>query len=155
MLDQDIMTSINESVLCWLATVDENGEPNVSPKEMFIAEDAEHLLIANIASPNSVRNIRTNPAVCVSFIHVFKQKGYKVKGEARLIEPNDPEFIAKEARLRTLGGEQFTIKSIMEITVKKVSPILAPSYHLFPDTTEHDQIEQAMTAYGVQRQELS
>jgi len=46
--------------MCWLATVDRHGQPNVSPKEIFAAFDSEHLVIANIASPSSVRNFEVN-----------------------------------------------------------------------------------------------
>lgn len=150
MLNQEVKESINESVLCWLATANKNGEPNVSPKEMFVAKSSEHILIANIASPNSVKNILANPQVCLSFINVFKQKGFKVKGSATIIEPSSPDFAVNEAALRTLGGEQFTIKSIIEVQATSVSPVLAPSYHLFPGTTESAQIQQAMDTYGVQ-----
>lgn len=150
MLTQETINSINESVLCWLATANENGAPNVSPKEMYFADGTERILIANIASPNSVRNIDANPSVCVSFINIFKQKGFKVKGLARIIQPNHADYSKKEALLRTLGGEQFKIKSIIEVQVKDISPIVAPSYHLFPDTTESSQIQDAMDTYGVQ-----
>ena len=51
----------DQFVLCWLATVSEKGVPNVSPKELFIFEREKQLLIANIASPQSVKNIRANP----------------------------------------------------------------------------------------------
>lgn len=60
-------------VLCWWATADEQGQPNVSPKEVFAVVDDQHLLIANIASPVSVRNIQHNPKVCVSIIDIFVQ----------------------------------------------------------------------------------
>jgi hypothetical protein len=150
MLNQEVQNSINESVLCWLATASKSGEPNVSPKEMFIANGNENILIANIASPNSVRNIRSNPLVCLSFINVFKQKGFKVKGMAKVLEPTSADFSIKEAALRTLGGEQFEIKSIIEVQVKSISPVVAPSYHFFPDTTESSQIQQALDTYGVQ-----
>lgn len=60
MLNQEIINSINDSVLCWLASANNDGEPNVSPKEMFIADGHEHFFIANIASPNSVSNIEAN-----------------------------------------------------------------------------------------------
>lgn len=150
MLNLEVQDSINESVLCWLATASESGEPNVSPKEMFIANGNEHILIANIASPNSVKNIRSNPSVCLSFINVFKQKGFKVKGTAKIIEPNSSDYATKESVIRTLGGEQFIIKSIIEVQVKSISPVLAPSYSLFPGTTENSQIQQAMNTYGVQ-----
>jgi len=56
----------DQFVLCWLATVSEKGVPNVSPKELFIFEQEKQLLIANIASPQSVKNIRANPQVYVS-----------------------------------------------------------------------------------------
>ena len=39
MLHEDVKQSIKESVLCWLATTDENGVPNCSPKEVFTYTD--------------------------------------------------------------------------------------------------------------------
>ena len=78
MLSPEIISSSRKSVLCWLATADAKGQPNVSPKEIFTFYGAEFLLIANIASPSSVRNIAANPLVCVSFIDIFVQKGFKV-----------------------------------------------------------------------------
>ena len=44
--------------------------------------DAEHIAVANIASPGTAKNIEANPKVCLTFIHVFAQKGYKIKGQA-------------------------------------------------------------------------
>ncbi|WP_366100586.1 pyridoxamine 5'-phosphate oxidase family protein [Flavobacterium sp.] len=35
MFNQEVIKSIEQSVLCWLATSDEDNFPNVSPKEMF------------------------------------------------------------------------------------------------------------------------
>ncbi|MEJ2445762.1 MAG: pyridoxamine 5'-phosphate oxidase family protein [Exilibacterium sp.] len=85
MLSEDVRNSISESVLCWLATANSEGTPNVSPKVVFLAYGEEEIIIANIASPRSVKNITQNPKVCVSFVHVFKQKGYKVHGEAQYL----------------------------------------------------------------------
>ena len=58
-----LQTSANGSILCLLATADADGQPNVSPKEIFTVFDSEHLVIANISSPASVRNIAANPRV--------------------------------------------------------------------------------------------
>ena len=150
MLNQEVLNSINESVLCWLATANEKGEPNVSPKEMFISNGSKHILIANIASPESIHNIYSNSAVCLSFVDVFKQKGFKVKGSAKVIEQSDAGFQSKKLVLRTLGGEKFEIKSIIEILVSTVMPIIAPSYWMFPEIKESSQVKQAMDTYGVQ-----
>jgi len=84
-INQAIRTDIENSVLCWLATVDAAGVPNVSPKEIFDSYNDDRIVIADIASSNSVRNIRAHPAVCVSFIDVFRQRGFKIVGTATII----------------------------------------------------------------------
>lgn len=149
MFTQDILTYIDRSVLCWLATVDTEGHPNVSPKEAFIAYGDAELLIANIASPISARNVSINPNVCVSFVDVFVQKGYKVKGTASLIEPSHEEFALVEAPLLTITQGKFPIKSIFKIQASSIQPIIAPSYWLFPAITEEVQVQSAMHSYGL------
>lgn len=149
MLTEEVRSSIKESVLCWLATADKNGCPNVSPKEMFVASEEDRLLIANIASPESVKNIKLNPNVCASFVHVFKQKGFKLAGKAQIIEEENLGYSGLKEELYSLGGRDFEIKSIILVTINKVSPIVAPSYWLFPETTESSQIEQSLKTYGV------
>lgn len=149
MLSEEVKNAIQESVLCWLATATHDGLPNVSPKEMFVPYGDDCLLIANIASPNSVANIAQNSSVCVSFVEVFKQKGFKLRGSATLIDPHDPDFEPLLVELHQLGGENFPVRSIIKVIVEDVQPIIAPSYWLFPETTEQNQIDQAMDSYGV------
>jgi predicted pyridoxine 5'-phosphate oxidase superfamily flavin-nucleotide-binding protein len=149
MMDVQVRDYIDRSVLCWLATADGDGQPNVSPKEMFLYRDAQTLLIAHLASPNSVRNIRQNPKVCVSFVDVFVQKGYKLKGEAKIIEKDDEGFRAKLRGLTEKFTDRFPIQSIIEVHVIAVDPILAPSYLFFPEeTTEETQVRSARNTYG-------
>lgn len=150
MLSQEVKKYIDKSVLCWLATVNKRNEPNVSPKEMFTYSDDETIIIAHIASPNSVKNILGNPNVCISFIDVFIQKGFKVNGKARLIYKDDVEFISKAKPIIDIFTDMFPIKAIIEIQVIKVEKIQAPSYFLFPEsTTEQSQIESAYKTYKV------
>ncbi|MEM9997185.1 MAG: pyridoxamine 5'-phosphate oxidase family protein [Bacteroidota bacterium] len=149
MLTPDIRTYIDRSVLCWLATVNAEGVPNVSPKEVFAAHGDRHLLIAHIASPQSVRNIRANPQVCVSFVDVFVQKGYKLIGTAELIAPDTPRYEALLPPLHRITQGLFPIRSIIAIDVTATAPIVAPSYRLWPDVTEATQRASAMRTYGV------
>lgn len=151
MLLSQALNSANHSVLCWLATVDEKGQPNVSPKEIFAIVDAEHLVIANIASPSSARNIGVNPRVCVSFIDVFVQKGFKIIGSARNVTRSNPEFSRWSAPLEAMAGPRFSIHSVLVVRADALEPILAPSYRLYAaETTEQSQVASAMRAYGVQ-----
>ncbi|MEO0985918.1 MAG: pyridoxamine 5'-phosphate oxidase family protein [Cyanobacteria bacterium J06639_14] len=149
MLNDNIRTSIRESVLCWLATVDSEGIPNVSPKEIFTEFGTNEIIIANIASPNSAKNIAKTPSVCVSFINVFTQKGYKIKGNATIFLPDQAGFDERYHPLYKLAGDKFPIHSVFGVIASKVSPIIAPRYHLYPGTSEQDQIQSAYRTYGV------
>lgn len=153
MLTEEIKKYIDKSVLCWLATCNKDGEPNVSPKEMFTWQDEQTLLIAHIASPNSVANIRNNPNVCVSFVDVFVQKGFKLKGRARIIEKEHAAFPEKVKHLTDLFSDAYPIKDVIEVAVTKAEPIVAPSYFLFPETTEERQIAAAHKTYKVRAAE--
>ena len=139
-------------MLCWLATVDALGQPNVSPKEVFAVVDERHLVIAHIASPISVRNIQQNPKVCVSLIDIFVQKGWKLMGHAQYVNARDDAFHAHAKPLLPMAGDQFKIQGVFLVAVEQAHPIIAPSYRFYPDTTtEHAQIEAAMKTYGVVR----
>lgn len=151
MLNDAVREDIAASVLCWLATVDAEGQPNVSPKEMFCAHGDDSLVIADIASPVSVRNIATNPRVSVAFIDVFAQKGFKIAGHARLIERDDPDFERYGAQLLAMAGPDFHVRRVIHVAITKIARIWAPSYALFPDRTPEERYERGLATYGVRR----
>ena len=150
-MNEKIVDSIRESVLCWLATVDSKGVPNVSPKEVF-ASYGEEILIGNIASPGSAKNILSNPHACVSFINVFSQKGYKVKGKAKVLVEGEVGYEERYNLLYSMVGDKFPISSIFSVSVDSSEEVVAPSYKLFPETTVQSQIESAFETYGVKGQ---
>ena len=152
LLTREVKESVGKSVLCWLATSDENGQPNVSPKEMFAIADDQHIVVANIASPHSANNIRANQQVCLSFVDVFAQKGFKVVGKATETKRSMPEYSYWVKPLEVMAGERYPIHSVFVVRASKVEPIVAPSYRLYPsETTEEAQIEAALRTYGVSR----
>ncbi len=149
MLDDDVRTLIDESVLCWLATCSAAGQPSVSPKEVFAPLGDDAIVIANIASPGSARNIRENPRACISFVNIFTQKGYQVAGQAAYLKQTDPGYAEAESILLKITLGDYPFRTIFRVTAERVAPIIAPRYKLFPETTEHDQIDSAMRTYGV------
>ena len=149
MINSEVKKYIDKSVLCWLATSNKQNEPNVSPKEIFTYKDDKTLLIAHVSSQNSIDNIKENSNVCVSFVDVFIQKGFKLKGTAILITKEDNDFKEKVKPLTDLFTDDFPIKSVIEIKVKTIDTIQAPSYFLYPDRTEQFQSESAMRTYKV------
>ena len=150
-LTDAVRDTARRSVLCWLATVDAQGQPNVSPKEVWAIADDRHVVVANIASPMTARNIASQPQVCLSFVDVFVQKGYKLVGTAQVVQADDPDFISWASPLLAMVGQRFAIQSVLVMAVQSVDPIVAPSYRLYPDdTTEASQIASALKTYGVQ-----
>jgi predicted pyridoxine 5'-phosphate oxidase superfamily flavin-nucleotide-binding protein len=149
MLTEEIKVSISESVLCWLATCNDKGEPNCSPKEAYTFNGSSELVIANIASPESVENIQVNPNVCVSFVHVFKQKGFKLKGQARYIPFGAPDFPKYMPLVKPIVGEIFQVKGFIVVSIKAIATIIAPAYYMVKGTTEASQINSAKKTYGV------
>lgn len=148
-LTTEIKEYINRSVLCWLATVSTENVPNVSPKEIFNYYGTDKIIVANIASPQTVLNIKQNTNVCISFIDILVQKGFQVKGKAKIIKKTDTEFSKMEKILTEMTGGNFPFSTITEITIEQVKSIIAPKYILYPETTEKEQIESAKKTYGI------
>lgn len=150
MFTPEILATAQHSVLCWLATCDASGQPNVSPKEVWKLLDPNRVVVANIASPCTVGNIEANAAVCLSFVDVFRQKGFKLQGTARNVKPAQTEFGQLSQPLVELSLGKFPIHSVIVIQVDTVSAIVAPSYWMFPEvTSEESQIASSMQTYGV------
>lgn len=147
-LTEEIKKYIDQSVLCWLATVSSDNIPNVSPKEIFNYFGNNRIIIANIASPQSVKNIQQNENVCVSFIDILVQKGFQLKGKARIVTNADNAFAEMEKVLLKMTGGKFPFNTITEVWIEHAKPILAPRYTFYQGTTEQQQIESAKKTYG-------
>jgi len=148
MITAEIIKYIDQSVLCWLATSSNENIPNVSPKELFAVFGNDSLIIANVASPQSVRNIKQNAQVCVSFIDIMVQKGFQLKGTAEIIKKTHNDFPAMEEIIVQMTEGKFPFASIIKIKIESAKPIIAPRYPLYPNTTEKEQIERAKKTYG-------
>jgi len=153
-LTQVIRNSVEDSVLCWLATSSSDNIPNVSPKEIFKCYGSDKIILAKFASPKTVSNIKVNRSVSLSMIDILVQKGFQLKGAARIVDTHDPAFMQMEAELLEMTGGKFPFKTITEITIQSAKPILAPRYILYPETTVAEQIISAKKTYGLSYSEL-
>jgi len=150
LLTDEVHASLDPAVLGWLATASADGEPNVSPKEVFAHLRDDVVAIAHLASPVSARNALANPRGCFSVVDVLRQRGHKLVGELRLHRPGDPSFDDVAAPLRPLVGDRFRLRGAFELRVTAVSAIVAPSYAFHGDeVTEASMVADAMRAYGV------
>jgi predicted pyridoxine 5'-phosphate oxidase superfamily flavin-nucleotide-binding protein len=81
-LSEEMKRLVERQRLGFVATVCPDGTPSVSPKGTVSILDDEHLIFADIRSPGTVSNLRTNPSVEV----VLRGQGEEVSaGQARSI----------------------------------------------------------------------
>ena len=90
-LTADMKRVVGEQRLGFFATVCEDGSPNLSPKGTTYVLDDDHLVFAEIRSPQTVANVRRGSAVEVNVVDPFV-KGYRFKGPAIVYEPGTPTY---------------------------------------------------------------
>jgi predicted pyridoxine 5'-phosphate oxidase superfamily flavin-nucleotide-binding protein len=73
-----------EQRLGYHATVRPDGTPNLSHKGTTSVYDDEHLFFAEIRSPQTITNLRVNPAIDVNVVDIFARRGYRFRGTATI-----------------------------------------------------------------------
>jgi hypothetical protein len=77
---------MEEQRLGFAATICEDGTPNLSPKGTLTVLDDDHLMFADLASPQTVKNLRTNPAIEVNVVDPVIRKGFRFKGRGIVVD---------------------------------------------------------------------
>ena len=125
-LDVDMRRVVDEQRLGFVATVNADGTPNLSPKGTVTVLDDEHLVFADIRSPRTVANLRKRPAVEVNVVDPFARKGYRFRGTATVVE-GGPRFDALVAFYRARGSTS-PFEAVVVIRLERAEAVLSPSY---------------------------
>jgi uncharacterized protein len=122
-LTHDMRRVVLEQKLGFAATVCPDGTPNLSPKGTTTVWDDEHLLFADIWSPQTVRNLAENPSIEINVVDPIVRKGYRFKGRARLHSDGDI-FERGLAVLRERGydARRERVKTIVLVMVEHAAP---------------------------------
>jgi predicted pyridoxine 5'-phosphate oxidase superfamily flavin-nucleotide-binding protein len=128
-LSAEMQRTVLEQRLGFVATVTEDGQPNVSPKGTTTVLDDERLMFADVASPGTVANLATNPHIEVNVVDPILRKGFRFKGTAT-VHTSGEMF---ERGIRILRGRGSTldpdrIRSIVVIDVTSAAPLISPVY---------------------------
>jgi uncharacterized protein len=126
-ISDDMREIIARSAIGYAATVTPDGRPNLSPKGSLTVYDDDHLYFADIASPQTIRNLRSNPHIEVNFVDVISRRGYRFKGTAE-VHTDGPVFEKARAALTQTHGPQYPCNHAVLIHVEKVAPLLSPAY---------------------------
>lgn len=148
-LDEDMKDLVRRTNLCFAATINLDGSPNLSPKSTLAVHDDDHLLFANIASPRTIANLRRDPRIEINCIDIFSRRGYRFRGEASVRSAGDPIYEQFAAALRGQVGATIPIHDAVLVTVLSAKPILSPAYTYVPGTTEAGLRETYARKYGM------
>ena len=120
---------VEKQRLGFVATVCADGTPNLSPKGTLRVLDDDHLMFADIRSPGTVANLRTNPGIEVNVVDPFVRKGYRFKGRAKVLDAG-PEFDRLAALYSTpeLSDAPRRIRAMVVVRVEETRPLISPAY---------------------------
>ena len=141
---------VREQRLGYVASVCPDGTPNLSPKGTTTVWDDDHLVFLDLYSPGTVANIEAgNPVVEVNVVDPIRRKGYRFKGPAE-VHRDGPVFEdVVEWYERERGTDRARIKSVVLITVERVTSLVSPAY---ADGSSEATIEQrSLDMYGLKR----
>lgn len=141
MLNDDHRDIIEQAKLAFVATVSADGSPNLSPKGSLRIYDDTRLVFMDIASPNTIANLRRDPRLEICVIDFFRRRGYRFKGTAELIPPGEKAYDWLNDWLLEVNGPGYPANEVVMITVERVLPVLSPAY-TWGNATE-DALEQS------------
>src|SRR6478609_3050193 len=91
-INADMEAVIGRAILSFVATVNEDGTPNLSPKASLTVRNGA-LYFADIASPRTILNLKRNPAVEINVVDIFERRGYRFTGRGLVLSPDDDESL--------------------------------------------------------------
>jgi predicted pyridoxine 5'-phosphate oxidase superfamily flavin-nucleotide-binding protein len=150
MLDGDMRALVSRTMLCFAATVNEDGTPNLSPKSSLRVHDDNHLIFANMASPGTVDNLRHNPAIELNCVDIFSRRGYRFTGRAAIYSGDDPLYLDLKREMATEHGDAIPVHDAVLVEVTEVKQVISPAYTFIEGVTEEVLRIAYLGKYGVQ-----
>ena len=127
-ISDEIKRFLERQKLGFVATISPDNTPNVSPKGTIFAWDDEHLVFADIKSPQTIFNLERNPSVEINVVDPILRKGFRFKGKGVIVTDNQ-EF-SKILKFYEDKGTKSKINAVVMIKVDALSEVTSPLYDL-------------------------
>jgi uncharacterized protein len=120
---------VEQQKLGFVASVCQDGSPNVSPKGTVSIWDENHMVFADLDSPGTVANLLRDPRVEVNVVDPLLRKGWRFKGVAEVLRtgPRFDQGVRFFDKANILDAPR-RIRSIVIIQVQRVAPLISPAY---------------------------
>jgi predicted pyridoxine 5'-phosphate oxidase superfamily flavin-nucleotide-binding protein len=146
----DAEAIVRKAILSFVATVNADGSPNLSPKASLTIRDGV-LYFADIASPKTIQNLKGNPALEINVVDIFQRRGYRFTGRAVIHSAGDDEYRTIADWVRATNGPEYPVDHVVRVDVSSIAPLLSPA-HVFADPPRSQEEISATyhQKYGVQ-----
>lgn len=148
-IDADMRAVVERAKLGFVATVCDDGSPNLSPKGTLRVYDDDHLVFLNQPSPGTVANLRRDPRLEINIVDFLARRGYRFKGTAEFHEPGSAVFEWIHDWLIATQGPGYPAIEAILVTVDRVLPVDSAAY-TFGHADEAALRESWARTYGVQ-----
>lgn len=135
-LSPEMIQFVRRQRLGYVATVNPDGTPNLSPKGTLTALDENYLLFANIASPNTLRNVQAGSAVEVNVLDIFARRGYRFRCTANVVTVQQQtafESLFKFYLELDLNLSQYDFAAFILLKIESWSEVWSPAYNIGSD----------------------
>jgi len=148
-INADIESIIKQAILSFVATVNADGTPNLSPKASLTVRNGV-LYFADIASPGTMRNLRRNPAIEINVVDIFQRRGYRFRGRALILLPGNEEYLMIADWVRATNGLEYPVDHVAKIETTSITPLLSPAHVFARPLRSQDEIRSTYYhKYGV------
>jgi predicted pyridoxine 5'-phosphate oxidase superfamily flavin-nucleotide-binding protein len=135
----DMDAIIKQAILSFVATVNEDGTPNLSPKASLVVTNGV-LYFADIASAQTILNLRRNSAIEINVVDVFQRRGYRFKGRALILPPGDDQYLMIASWVRATNGPEYPVNHVVKIETISITPLLSPAHVFARPPRRQDEI---------------
>ena len=127
-ISESLKKFLDAQKLGYVATVSPDGTPNLSPKGTIISWDKHTLAFADIRSPNTMKNLESNPNLEINVIDPCLRKGFRFKGTGSILKKGKKyDEILNHYRK---SGVKSSIGAIVLVDVNDISEVTSPLYDL-------------------------
>ena len=127
-MEPNIKDFVNFQKLGFVATVNSDNTPNLSPKGTVRVWDDENLIFADINSPQTMENLNNNSSVEINVVDPIKRKGFRFKGNAKMI--SDSDLHDQIVDYYKKNGTKNKISSVVMVKIDQVDEVVSPLYDL-------------------------
>jgi uncharacterized protein len=128
LLTNEIKDLIEKQKLGYVATVSPDCTPNLSPKGTISVWDNEHLIFADIKSPQTIANLEKNPSIEINVVDPMTRRGFRFKGSGTILSFG-PEYDKIISHYQNIGIKSKIVRVVL-IKLSSVKDVTSPLYDL-------------------------